>query len=208
VNLALVGIPLALFGAIMLIAKPAHAPGTGKRLELPLHIASPVVTKQLVGSYPETVKKLSSKWSKVFKIPTSWLRSQAYAESKNTFTSRNPRSGATGVLQLLPVTADWLVTSLLRTTLGRNPLVAMTFKEGWTDNLVENLCNPDINIMLAAYYLAILKKKFGDNHETVAAAYHAGPPTIAALLEKGEPFPKSTIQYIAMVNDAKRLGFM
>jgi soluble lytic murein transglycosylase-like protein len=209
-NPALIGIPLALFGAIMLFARPAHAPAADKRQALPadLHIASPIVTKRLSGAYPDIVAALSRKWSKVFSVPVAWLRSQAYAESKNVPTALNEITGAVGVLQIMPNTAEWLVTSLLRTTFHKHPKVAETFKAGWTGDLTASLYNPDFNIMLAAYYLTILKRKFGDDHEIVAAAYDAGPSKIAAILDKGDPLPDRSKQYIAMVEDAKRRGFM
>jgi soluble lytic murein transglycosylase len=192
-NLALVGIPLALLGAILLFAKPAHA------LEN---------AKEPAEARPVIVETLARKWGKVFQIPVSWIRSQAWAESKNVPAARNPRTGATGILQILPDTAEWLVTSLLRSPFYKNKDVSRTLALGWTGNVVADLCDPNLNIMLAAYYLNILRKKFGDDHDIVAAAYNAGPTKIATLLDKGEQLPDSSRTYIAMVNDAKRRGFM
>ena len=209
-NSTRIGIPLSVFVAILLLATSAHAPKPEKRLASPGDriIASPIATKRLAGAHPATVERLARKWGKVFGVPAMWLRSQAYAESKNVLTSRNPRSGATGVLQLIPNTAEWLVTSLERTSFRRHPKVIEVLKEEWTGDVGESLFNPDFNVMLAAFYLGILKKQFGDDHDIVAAAYNAGPSRIAALLDKGEQLPYYSRQYITMINDAKRRGFM
>jgi len=209
-TLARVGIHLAVFGAIMLVARPVQAPGPEKQARSldNLGLSSPLITRPLAGAYPATVERLARKWSKVFGVPATWIRSQAYAESKNVPTLRNPRTGATGVLQIMPSTAEWLVTGLQHTSFRRHPKVIETLKQSAATDIIESLYNLDFNVMLAAYYLAILKKKFGDDHDIVAAAYNAGPNKIAALLDKGEELPLYSRQYIAQVNDAKRRGFM
>jgi soluble lytic murein transglycosylase-like protein len=208
-----VGVPLALFSALMLLARPADAPGRGltpgSLLKLPgrhWHIASPEITKRLKGAYPETVAELSGKWSRVFDTPISWLRSQAYAESKNVLTVVNAVTGAAGVLQILPATAKWLVKSLRKSAYGENQDVVATLKNGWRGH-PGDLLNPDLNVMLAAYYMLLLRKKFGDDHDVVAAAYNLGPNKIAYYLRTRRPFPRASLLYIAMVRDAKLRGF-
>jgi soluble lytic murein transglycosylase-like protein len=182
----------------------------------PRHIASPEITKQLAGEYPATVAKLAGKWGSVFKIPVTWIRSQAYAESRNVPTvmgptlqrKNKPPTNAYGVLQLLPETAIWLVKSLASTTYARNDKIRETLANGWHGR-PEDLFNPDLNVMLAAYYMLVLKRKFDTNdHDIVAAAYNAGPVIIANRLDAGQPLPQSSMIYLAMVKDAKRRGFM
>jgi soluble lytic murein transglycosylase-like protein len=207
----LIGIPLAIFSAIALFARPAHAPehdlNPGKLLLTPhWHIASPEVTKRLKGAYPATVAALAGKWHKVFGVPVSWLRSQAYAESQNVPTAENARSGALGVLQLLPTTVAWLVPSLMRSKYAKDSQVQMTLSNGWHGRL-DDLFNPDVNVMLAAYYLTILRNKFGSRHDLVAAAYNVGPGKVARSLQAREPLPAGATIYVAMVEDAKRRGF-
>ena len=208
----LIGIPLALFSAIALFARPAHAPEKETRGLLPLyvtphwHIASPEVTRRLKGAYPATVAALAGKWSRVFGVPVSWLRSQAYAESQNVPTAENSKSGALGVLQLLPSTVAWLVPSLMRSKFSRNDKVQMTLSQGWHGKL-NDLFNPDVNVMLAAYYLAILKNKFGSKHDLVAAAYNVGPGKVSRSLKAQRALPEGAAIYVAMVEDAKRRGF-
>ena len=208
-NLApVIGIPLALFGALMLLARPAHAPTASRSKSEKPHIASPEVTARIDnGAYPDTVKELAAKWSKVFKIPISWIRSQAYAESKNVLRAQNEGSGAMGVLQILPGTAGYLLKSLRKSKFAKHPLVQETLETGMKDN-VDSLFNPDVNIMLATYYMSILKSKFGNDHDLVAAAYNVGPGCIAKCLANQTPFPERSRVYLAMVKDAKRRGFV
>lgn len=207
----LIGIPLAIFSAIALFARPAHAPEHDlERSRLYLvpnwHIASPAITKKLKGAYPETVARLASKWHKVFGVPVSWIRSQAYAESRNVPTAQNESSGALGVLQLLPATVAWLVPSLMKSKYAKDSSVQMTLSNGWHGRL-NDLFNPDVNVMLAAYYLTILRRKFGDKHDLVAAAYNVGPGKVSRILEERQPLPEGATIYVAMVEDAKRRGF-
>lgn len=200
-------IPVVVAATLLLLARPAHAPGTPIVIAPPApHIASSTVTARLQGAYPDTVAALAQKWSRVFAVPVSWLRSQAWAESRNVPTALNEVTGAAGVLQVLPVTAAWLAKSLQKTSFARNRQVRDTLREGWRGD-VDSLFNPDVNIMLAAYYLLVLKKKFGDDHEVVAAAYNAGPNKIARVIATGRPMPPSSLTYLAMVADAKRRGF-
>lgn len=202
----IIAIPVALFGALMLFARPAHAP-VGERVKIARpRIATEEVTKQIDnGAYPGTVKELAKKWSKVFHVPVSWIRSQAYAESKNILRAKNEGSGAIGVLQILPGTAKDLLKSLKRSKYVKNPLVKETLEIEPTEDF---LFNPDVNIMLATYYMGLLRHKFGDDHDLVAAAYNIGPGKITRCLATQTPLPERSRIYIAMVKDAKRRGFV
>ena len=209
-----VGVPLAIFGALTLLARPAEAPGRDLRREdlmrLPpgkWKLPPAVSTPRLRGADPELVARLSAKWSEIFdEVPVSWLRSQSYAESRNIPTAVNPNTGAAGVLQLLPVTAAWLVKSLRKSPYGASPVVQDTLRSGWRGH-PGDLLNPDVNVMLAAYYMLLLRRKFGDDHDLVAAAYNIGPSKIAYYLRTRRPFPQASRIYLAMVRDAKLRGF-
>jgi soluble lytic murein transglycosylase-like protein len=61
--------------------------------------------------------------------------------------------------------------------------------------------------MLAAYYLTILRRKFGDKHDLVAAAYNVGPGKVSRSIAAKTPLPEAATIYVAMVEDAKRRGF-
>jgi soluble lytic murein transglycosylase-like protein len=214
VNPLAIGVPLALFCAVLLLgARTANAPERTllrhnlQRLpEKKWAVDWTESTRRLRGAEPELVAKLAGKWSRVLDVPVSWLRSQAYAESKNVPSAVNPVTGAAGVLQVLPETAAWLVKSLRRSPYGQHPEVLATLKEHWRGH-PGDLLDPDLNVLLAAYYMLVLKRKFGDDHDLVAAAYNIGPSKIAYYLRTRRPFPTASRIYLAMVRDAKLRGF-
>ena len=208
-NPLVVIVPALVLGAVVLASSSAHAPGMKKTRHvldlLPTRRLPPfLTTRRLPGAVPELVASLASKWGGVFDVPVSWIRSQAYAESKNVPTARNERTEASGLMQLLPETAEWLISSLRKSYFNRDPLVRATLESGWAGG---RLFEPDVNVMLAAYYMLILKRKFGDDHNLVAAAYNIGPSRIAYNLKKGRRLPSASLTYLAMVADAKRRGF-
>ena len=208
-----IGVPLALLGALLLFARTANAPERGllrhDLQKLPGNkwaVDWTASTKKIAGANPELVARLSGKWSQIFGTPVSWLRSQAYAESKNVLSAVNAVTRAAGVLQVLPATAKWLVESLKKSSYGADPSVLATLKRCWHGH-PGDLLDADLNIMLAAYYMLILKRKFGDDHDLVAAAYNIGPNKIAYYLRTRRPFPTASRLYLAMVKDAKLRGF-
>jgi len=187
-------IPLAALCALLLMAKPAEA-------------ARRTHAQVLKDARPADVDLAAHRWSSVFDVPVAWIRSQAYAESQNIPTATNPRTDARGVLQILPTTAAWLVTSLLKSKWKNHKRVIRTLKTKWRGNS-DDLYDVELNVMLATYYMNILTKQFGKIHEFVAAAYNAGPGKVARLLSAGQPLPKESLTYLAMVADAKSRGFM
>lgn len=206
-NPFVLAIPAAVILISLLIPRQLGISTRDKLLPIPpIHIASPDVTRQLTGEYPATVARLAEKWGKVFNVPVAWIRSQAFVESRNVPTAYNKKTGMYGVLQLQPTTAEWLVKTLLKSSLAASNTIGETLKIGWTGQ-PEALFNPDLNVMLAAYYMTILRKKFGNDHSLVAAAYDMGPTKLAAHLDKGEPLPEQAMVYVTMVEDAKKRGF-
>jgi len=156
--------------------------------------------------YPDTIRVLAEKWAAVFEIPSSWLISQAYVESQNKPLAENP-SGATGVLQIKLVRANDLVKWIHKSKWKNRPEVEAILGNYWHGNR-EDLLNPDLNVMLAAFDLQHLRRKFGDNHELVAAAYNQGEGKMTKVLAAGEPVPRRGLVYIARVIEAKRKGFV
>jgi soluble lytic murein transglycosylase-like protein len=204
------GLPAIVVATVLLLPSPSHAPTMSRHpppIIPPLQTAPPEIAQRLLGACPETATALSVKWGRVFHVDKGWLRSQAYAESRNVPTAVNRHTGALGILQIMPATADWLVSSLRRSSFTKNPLVRSTLRSRWGGR-ASDLFDPDVNVMLAAYYMYLLKRKFGDRHDLVAAAYDAGPNKIAYYVDSGEPLPERSQLYIAMVADAKRRGFM
>ncbi len=71
------------------------------------------------------------------------------------------RSGARGVMQLMPFTARW---------------VSKQLKYAYNDD--ENLFDAEININFGAWYLSYLKKRFNGNTVLMIASYNAGPEAV------------------------------
>ena len=198
-----VGIPLAL---LLILTRPAHAPSMEPTSAWPFkpHWRNAPVISAANLPRPELVAAIARKWSPLFKVPVAWLRSMAYAESRNVTAAVNKVTGAMGVLQLLPETAKWLVTSLKKSRFATLDVVRETLAKA--QDLVD-LLNPDVNVMLSAYYLVLLKNRFGNDHDVVAAAYNAGPNKIAYYVDNGLPLPERSRVYLAMVKDGKRRGY-
>lgn len=203
----LISLPLAIT-TMLACPQPAMAPmPQAPVVTEPIMSPAPPAEQPPEGRQPELVTKLSKKWSRVFRIPRSWIRSQAYVETQDTLDAVNPVTGALGVMQIMPRTYEWLLQSLKRTKFKRNKLVAETLRTADTGN-VSDLMKADFNIMMAAYLMVILKRKFGNDHKLVAAAYDAGHVRIAKCLDEGTEFPAQVQEYVARVEAAKRHGFM
>lgn len=155
--------------------------------------------------YPEIVRTLARKWARIFHVPSSWIISQAYVESQNRPLASNPRTGATGLLQIKLIRARDLVKWLSRSKWAAQVDVQKTLKT-W-HNRRSNLLAPELNVMLAAFDLHHLRNKFGHDHSLVAAAYNQGEGCIARCLTAGSPLPRKAIEYIARVERAKKRGY-
>jgi len=156
--------------------------------------------------YPTTARTLARKWARVFAIPSSWIVSQAYVESQNHPLAANPRTGATGLLQIKLTRAHDLVKWISQSKWAVNSIVQKTLKTYW-HGLRSNLLEPELNVMLAAFDLHHLRERFGHDHGLVAAAYNQGEGCIARCLAMGSPLPPRAIEYVARVEKAKRRGY-
>jgi|GEM_PF-2345116 soluble lytic murein transglycosylase-like protein len=161
--------------------------------------------------YPETIRTLARKWSSIFEIPSSWIVSQAYAESRFHPLAENP-SGATGTLQIKIARAKDLVKWMQSSKWWGYSMVQETLSHYW-HGLRTDLLEPDLNIMLAAFDLHHLSRRFGMDHDLVAAAYNQGEGAIARWrqrreLDKSLPLPPRASAYIACVRRAKRRGYV
>jgi len=76
-------------------------------------------------------------------------------------------SGALGLMQLMPPTAEELAREL-----------------GLAPPSREDLFDPELNIRLGVLYLAKLRARFGEEREFTIAAYHAGPTRVEAWRRK------------------------
>lgn len=191
--------PLLIFALLLGISKPSQA-ALPKKLRLPGHHA-PGSAKE---SCPDFVVELAEKWGRVFEVPREWICSQAFVESSNDPSRVNHKSGAVGLLQVLPLTAVWHIENLKR---FGSDLVKKTIARLWRGR-ASDLLNPDLNVLVAAAHMKFLKNIFGDDHDLVAAAYDAGHNKILRLLKQGKPLPAESQLYVAMVHEAKQRGYV
>ena len=184
---------------------------SGPECSLQFPVSDPVAS--IMGSpfkadveYPNTARTLARKWAHIFGVPSSWIVSQAYVESQNHPLAANPKTGATGLLQIKLVRAHDLVKWISQSKWAVNSIVQKTLTTYW-HGLRSNLLEPELNVMLAAFDLHHLRQQFGHDHRLVAAAYNQGEGTITRCLAAGKPLPPRAIEYVARVEKAKRRGY-
>lgn len=73
--------------------------------------------------------------------------------------------GATGLMQVMPDTADWI--------------------QGQTDITISQLDNPEDNINLGTWYLDYTHREYDDNSLFAVASYNAGPGNVANWVDRG-----------------------
>lgn len=103
------------------------------------------------------------------------------------------RTGARGLLQVLPTTAADMVGKVRRRLLSAAPPGAAanpaeTLKL-WDQQHPECLYNPALGSLLGIVYLDHLAERFGPRLELLAAAYHNGPGFLRAAMEAGKQIP-------------------
>ncbi len=205
----LVSLPLMIMSMLIYptpALAPASSPPFNDKIITP-PVPPPKPAKRLENRQSKTVTRLAKKWSKVFHVPKSWIRSQAWVETQDRPDAVNPVTGAMGVMQIMPRTYEWLLPSLKRTKFAKNYNVKKTLHASATGS-TSDLRDVDLNIMMATYLMVVLKKKFGNDHKLVAAAYDAGHVLIAKCLDKKTAFPAQVQEYVARVEAAKQNGFM
>jgi len=118
-----------------------------------------------------------------------------YAETK--FDARTSPTGALGLMQIEPATAEFLA-----------------HRSGGVSFQIADLAEPRVNISYGAYYLRYLLNQYGGNETLALAAYNGGQTNVDNWLARahaaGErftiaaiPFPQ-TRAYVARVEKAQR----
>ncbi len=110
-----------------------------------------------------------------------------YTESKFNADARSS-SGAVGLMQLLPATAE-----------------GIALHTGGSRFRVSDLYTPEINIRYGSWYLRHLLDKYGDER-TALAAYNAGQDNVDRWRAAGEGIQfAETRDYVARVEHLKRV---
>ena len=128
----------------------------------------PTVQKKFLYPFPyrSTVENYSSRW-KVDKF----LAIAVMKVESNFSEEAHSRSGAVGLMQIMPDTAAWIAYQL-----GEPP-------EEISDD-IEHLHDPETNIRYGTWYLAELKDEFKGNDVLALAAYNAGRGNVHEWMEK------------------------
>jgi soluble lytic murein transglycosylase len=106
-------------------------------------------------------------------LDPSLIAAVIYTESR--FRDQTSRAGATGLMQLMPSTADYIAR-----------------KSGGIRFTHEDLATPQINISYGSWYLRYLLDHYNDSEVLALAAYNAGLTKVdawwRAARERGQPF--------------------
>ena len=129
------------------------------------------------------------------KVDPALIAGVIYVESH--FVDQTSHAGATGLMQLMPQTADYIAR-----------------KSGGTRFVQGDLATPQVNIAYGSWYLRYLMRKYAGNEPVALAAYNAGEGKVdewwREAADRGEkfvvakhiPFPE-TREYVKKVLSAR-----
>ena len=149
-------------------------------------------------THPQENRELVAKYAAEYEIPEDVVYAVIKVESDFDATAKSS-VGALGLMQMMPSTFEWL-----------------TGEEHMDEHLpTAALMHPDVSIRYGVYYLRYLADKFGENWDTVCAAYNAGEGNVAKWLNDREysdengnltyiPF-EETRNYVQRINEAREI---
>ncbi len=137
--------------------------------------------------YPLRYEAIVRAHARNYRLEPAMLAAVIYQESKFDADARS-RSGAVGLMQLLPETA-----------------IGIAQRTGGSRFRVEDLLDPEINVRYGSWYLRHLLDKYGD--ESLAlAAYNAGQGNVDAWRRSGGGIRfRETREYVARVQELKQV---
>jgi soluble lytic murein transglycosylase len=166
--LTVAGLAAALLGAFALLQ--TSKPGWWERLWYPLRY------EQIVRGHAQN-----------YNLDPALLAAVIYQESKFKADARS-KSGAVGLMQLLPDTAK-----------------GIALHTGGSRFRVEDLYDPEINVRYGAWYLRHLIEKYA-NEETALAAYNAGQDNVDRWRRAGSGIKfAETRAYVDRVENLKKI---
>jgi soluble lytic murein transglycosylase len=137
--------------------------------------------------YPLEYRAIVKGHARNYRLEPALLAAVIYTESK-FHADATSKSGAIGLMQLLPSTAEGIAVHT-----------------GGSKFETEDLYNPEINVRYGAWYLRHLLDKYGDEHEALAA-YNAGQDNVDRWLASGSGIGfRETRAYVDRVEDLKRI---
>jgi soluble lytic murein transglycosylase-like protein len=110
----------------------------------------------------------AQKWAAVYRVPVDLVKAIVLGAENpqlNT-TAKNPKSSATGIMQVIKGTATWM-----------SNLFGIDYNgtDDGTGRPVD-LKDPDKNIQIGTAYLSYLLKRYNGNVSQAVAAYYSGTP--------------------------------
>jgi soluble lytic murein transglycosylase len=137
--------------------------------------------------YPLRYEAIVRGHSRNYRLDPALLAAVIYQESKFRAHARSS-SGAVGLMQLLPSTAE-----------------GIAIHTGGTKFRVSDLDNPEINVRYGSWYLRHLLDKYGDER-TALAAYNAGQENVDRWRAEGKGIEfGETRHYVKRVEHLKTL---
>jgi len=137
--------------------------------------------------YPLRYEQIVRGHAHNYDLDPALLAAVIYQESKFKANARS-KSGAIGLMQLLPGTAE-----------------GIAIHTGGTGFVVSDLYNPEINVRYGAWYLHHLMQKYGDER-TALAAYNAGQDNVDRWRAAGKGIQfAETRAYVGRVEDLKKI---
>jgi soluble lytic murein transglycosylase len=137
--------------------------------------------------YPLEYRQIVRGHARNYDLDPALLAAVIYQESKFDARAKSP-SGAIGLMQLLPSTAQGIATNT-----------------GGTRFRTEDLWNPEINVRYGAFYLRRLLNKYGDE-QAALAAYNAGQSRVDEWRAAGRGIVfAETRAYVRRVDELKRI---
>ena len=137
--------------------------------------------------YPLRYEQIVRGHARHYDLDAALLAAVIYQESK-FHTNAHSKSGAIGLMQLLPRTAE-----------------GIALHTGGTAFRVDDLYDPEINVRYGAWYLRHLVDKYGDE-ETALAAYNAGQDNVDRWRAAGRGIAfAETRAYVKRVEELRRI---
>jgi len=137
--------------------------------------------------YPFHYRAIVRGHARNYRLQPALLAAVIYAESKFRADATS-KSGAIGLMQLLPSTAH-----------------GIALHTGGSKFETADLYDPEINVRYGAWYLRHLLDKYGDE-ERALAAYNAGQDNVDHWLASGSGIRfRETRAYVDRVEDLKRI---